>query len=125
MCFPFWRDGKPVAPRRIGMVTRPAAAALVAVKPGVRIAGMVKHTVKNQTHPFSLRVVAQTQQRAVATELRIDAAIIFGIVFMHAGGDEYRVQIERGYAKLLEIRQFLADPIEVAAKKRRPARFAG
>lgn len=60
--------------------------------------------------------MAQTQQRTVATELRIDAAIIFGIVFMHAGGDEYRVQIERGYAKLLEIRQFLADPIEVAAK---------
>ena len=49
-------------------MARPIRSPTMPVKPGVRIAGMVKHTVKNQAHPFALRVVAQTQQRAVAAD---------------------------------------------------------
>lgn len=62
-----------------------AAAALVAVEPGMRIAAMVEHAIEDQTHPLFLRVVTQAQQRGIAAKLRINAAVIFGIVFMHAG----------------------------------------
>ena len=101
------------------------ARLLVAIEPRVRITGMVKHAVEDQAHPFTLRIVAQAQQRGIATELRIDTAVISGIVFMYAGRDEYWVEIQRGHAKLLQIRKLLANTVEIAAIKGRTARLAG
>lgn len=54
---------------------------------------MVEHAVEDHAHSRPLGVVAQPEQRRVAAKLRIDAPIILGIVFMHAGGGENRVQI--------------------------------
>nr|VXZ88075.1 Uncharacterised protein [Klebsiella pneumoniae] len=62
-----------------------AAALLVTVEPGMGIAGMVEHAVEDHAHSRPLGVVAQPEQRRVAAKLRIDAPIILGIVFMHAG----------------------------------------
>ena len=102
-----------------------AAALLVSVEPGMGIAGMVEHPVEDHAHPRPLGVVAQPEQRRVAAKLRIDAPIILGIVFMHAGGGENRVQIEGGDAELLQVGKFFADAVEIAAVERRPARFTG
>ncbi len=49
---------------------------------------MVEHPVEDHAHPRPLGAVAQLEQRRVAAKLRIDAPIILGIVFMHAGGGE-------------------------------------
>ena len=51
-----------------GAVTR----LLVAIEPRVRVTGMVKHAVEDQPHPFTLRIVAQAQQRAyeLLTDIR-------------------------------------------------------
>lgn len=65
------------------------------VKPGVRIAAMVKNTVQNQAHALLLGVVPQAQQRRVAAKLRINMTIIFGIVFMHARRGKHRIQVQR------------------------------
>ena len=65
----------------------------MAVKPGMSIAAVVKDAVEYHAHPFALGVVTQAQQRFIATKLRIDLAIIFGIVFVYAGGGEDRVQV--------------------------------
>lgn len=97
-----------------------AATALVAVEPGMRIAAMVEHAIEDQTHSLFLRMVAQAQQRRIAAKLRINATIILGIIFMHAGGDKYRIQVQRRHAKLLQVRQPLADTIEIAAVKVEP-----
>ena len=115
----------PVAPRRIGVMAGAAATALVAVEPGMRIAAMVEHAIEDQTHSLFLRMVAQAQQRRIAAKLRINATIILGIIFMHAGGDKYRIQVQRRYAKLLQVRQPLADTIEIAAVKGGAARLGG
>ena len=96
------------------------ARLLVAIEPRVRVTGMVKHAVEDQAHPFTLRIVAQAHQRGIATELRIDTAVISGIVFMYAGRDEYRIEIQRSHAKLLQIRKLLANTVEVAAIKVEP-----
>ena len=56
---------------------------------------MVKDAVENQTHAQLLRIVPQAQQRPVAAKLRINMTVIFGIVFMHARGGKYRIQIQR------------------------------
>lgn len=66
-------------------MTGAAATALVAVEPGMRIAAMVEHAIEDQTHFLFLRMVAQAQQRRIAAKLRINATIILGIIFMHAG----------------------------------------
>ena len=81
--------------------------------------------IEDQTHSLFLRMVAQAQQRRIAAKLRINATIILGIIFMHAGGDKYRVQVQRRYAKLLQVRQPLADTIEIAAVKGGAARLGG
>ena len=107
------------------MVAGAAAALLVAIEPGMGIAGMVEHAVEDHAHPRPLGVVAQAEQRRVAAKLRIDAPIILGVVFMHAGGGEDRVQIQGGDAELLQVRQFFADAVEIPAVERRPARLAG
>ena len=72
-----------------------------------------------------LRMVAQAQQRRIAAKLRINATIILGIIFMHARGDKYRVQVQRRHAKLFQVRQPLADTIEIAAVKGGTARLGG
>ena len=102
-----------------------AAALLVTVEPGMGIAGMVEHAVEDHAHSRPQGVVAQPEQRRVAAKLRIDAPIILGIVFMHAGGGENRVQIQSGYAELLQVGKFFADAVEIPAVERRPARLAG
>ncbi|VFS66976.1 Uncharacterised protein [Raoultella terrigena] len=76
---------------------------------------MVEHAVEDQAHPLPLRIVPQAQQRGVPAKLRIDATIIFGIVFMHARRDKHRIQVQRRDAQLLEIRQLLADTVQIAA----------
>ncbi|MND76587.1 hypothetical protein D3C80_682350 [compost metagenome] len=86
---------------------------------------MVEHTVQNQTHSFTSRIFPQAQQGFVTAKLFINVAIILGVVFMHAGRFEYRIEIQRSYAQLFQIRQFLADPIQIAAVKRRSARLSG
>ncbi|MNT15390.1 hypothetical protein D3C72_1504420 [compost metagenome] len=86
---------------------------------------MVEHAVQNQTHSLTSRVLPQAQQGFITAKLFINVAIIFGVVFVHAGCFEYRIKIQRGHAQFFQIRQFLADPIEVAAVKRRSARLSG
>ena len=105
--------------------SRHGESALWQAPPLPRIAAVVEHAVKDQAHPLFLRVVTQAQQRRIAAKLRVNATVILGIVFMHAGSDKYRVQIKRRDAKLLQLRQFFADPIEIAAVEGRAARLAG
>ena len=42
-------------------MARPVCSPIMSVKPGVRIAAMVKDAVENQTHALLLGVVPQTQ----------------------------------------------------------------
>jgi hypothetical protein len=73
----------------------------------------------------SFCVLAQAQQRRVAAKLLINVAIIFGIVFMHAGGFKHRVQVQRRDAQFFQVRQLFADTVEIAAVERRAARLRG
>ncbi|SRN41171.1 Uncharacterised protein [Shigella flexneri] len=45
-------------------------------------------------------------------------AIILGIVFMYAGSFKHRIEIQRCHAKLFQIRQFFAYPVQIAAIER-------
>ncbi|CSF16486.1 Uncharacterised protein [Shigella sonnei] len=45
-------------------------------------------------------------------------AIILGIVFMYAGSFKHRIEIQRRHAKLFQIRQFFAYPVQIAAIER-------
>ena len=88
------------------------------VKPGMGIATVVKHAVQHQPHSQLLRIVSQTQQRPITAKLRIDMAIILGIVFMYAGSFKHRIKIQRRHAKFFQIRQFFADTVQIAAIER-------
>ncbi len=103
----------------------PAGGAVMAVEPAVGVAGVVKDAVEDQAYAVLLGVMAQTQQRLIAAKLRVDVAVIFGVIFMHAGRDKHRVEVERGDAELFQVRQLFADTVQIAAVKGRPARLAG
>ena len=108
----------PVAPGRFGVVTSTTRATIMPVKPSMGIATVVKHAVQHQPHSQLLRIVSQTQQRPITAKLRIDMAIILGIVFMYAGSFKHRIEIQRRHAKFFQIRQFFAYPVQIAAIER-------
>ena len=62
-------------------MARPVGSPVMPVKPGVRIAAMVKNTVENQPYALPLGVVTQAQQCPVAAKLWINMAVNFGLVF--------------------------------------------
>ncbi|GCO02130.1 hypothetical protein ExPCM12_02743 [Escherichia coli] len=99
-------------------MTSSPRATIVPVKPGMGIATVVKHAVQHQSHSQLLRIVSQTQQRPITAKLRIDMAIILGIVFMHAGSFKHRIEIQRRHAKFFQIRQFFTYPVQIAAIER-------
>ncbi|CCJ95608.1 hypothetical protein BN131_3281 [Cronobacter malonaticus 681] len=116
-------EGVPVARRRIRVMARPVGAVILAIEPRVRVAGVVKDAVQNQAHTRLTRFFTQAQQRLIAAELRIDVAIIGGVVFMHARRAEDGVEVERRDAEFFQVRQFFADTVEIATVKRRAARL--
>ncbi|CCK05787.1 hypothetical protein BN128_4092 [Cronobacter sakazakii 696] len=116
-------EGVPVARRRIRVMARPVGAVILAIEPRVRITGVVKDAVQNQAHIRFTRFFTQAQQRFIAAELRIDVAIIGGVIFMHARRAEDRVEIKRRDAEFFQVRQFFADTVEIATVKRRAARL--
>ncbi len=110
---------EPAAIRRIGVVTGAVFALTMAVKPRVRIAGVVEYPVQHQFHAHLVSAYSQTLQRRVAAEVRIDLVIVLGIVLMHARRGKNRVQVQRRHAQLLQVRQFAADAVQIAAVKGR------
>ena len=106
-------------------MARPAHRLVMPVKPGVRIAAVVEHAVQNQAHAFILGVLTQAQQRLVAAKLRVNVAIIFGIVFVYAGGFKHRVEIQGRHAQFFQVRQLFADAVEVAAVEGRSPCLGG
>ncbi|CCK16868.1 hypothetical protein BN136_2878 [Cronobacter universalis NCTC 9529] len=115
--------GVPVARRRVRVVAGAVRAVVLAIEPRMRVAGVVKNAVQNQAHTRLARFFAQAQQRFITAELRIDMAIIGGVIFMHARRAKDGVEIERRDAKLFQVRQFFTNSVEIAAVKRRAARL--
>ncbi len=115
----------PVALRRIRVMTCPAHRLVMPIKPRMRIAAVVEHAVQDQAHPLFLRILTQAQQRLVAAKLRINVAIIFGIVFVYARGFKHRVEVQRRHAQFFQVRQLFADTVEIAAVEGRAARLRG
>ncbi|MNC31715.1 hypothetical protein D3C75_800450 [compost metagenome] len=54
----------------------------------------------------------------IATKLDINVAVILRIVFMDARRGKDRIEIQRGDAQHLEIRQVFADTVQIAAIER-------
>ena len=106
-------------------MARAVVAAVMSVEPGMCVAAVVEDAVEYQPHAFTLRVVPQAQQRIVTAKLRIHFPVIFGIVLVHARRGEDRIQVQRGYAQRLEVRQLLADTVKIAAVEGRAAGFGG
>jgi hypothetical protein len=115
----------PVTLRRIRVMACPAHRLVMTVKPRVRIPAVVEHAVQNQAYPFVFSVLSQAQQRGIAAKLLINMTIIFGVVFMHARGFKHRVKVQRRHAQFFQVREFFADPVEIAAVKRRATRLRG
>lgn len=101
------------------MVTGAVFALAMAVEPRMRVAGVVEYPVQHQFHAHLVSAHSQTLQRRVAAKVRIDLVIVLGIVLMHARRGKNRVQIQRRHAQLLQIRQFGADAVQIAAVKGR------
>jgi hypothetical protein len=89
----------------------------VTIKPGVGIPLWLNTPSRIRRIP-SFCVFPQTQ-RGITAKLLINVAIIFGIVFVHAWCFKDRVQVQRRDAQFFQVRQFFADPVQIATVKRR------
>src|ERR1051326_6121363 len=78
---------------------------------------MIRHHVQHQPNPPLYERLAQRNECCVATQVRVNVAVIFDIVFVIAGRGENGREIERRDAQLLQIVQLLENTLQVAPKE--------
>lgn len=79
-------------------------------------AGMIEHSIQQNPDSPAMRLLHQRRQLILRPEIRINGEIIRrGILMIKVGGED-RGQVQALRAQLLQIRELLPDPRQIAAQ---------
>ena len=78
---------------------------------------MGKHAVQNHPHPPCVRLRAQRPEIVLRPQHRVNAPIVARVVPVRRKRKEYRVQIQKLHAELLQIGKLFADACKIPAVK--------
>ena len=85
---------------------------------------MIEHAVQYDPNAQLTSIVAQRLEILFCAKTRIYHHVISRVVFVIAGCQKYRVQINRSRTHALQVKQLLSDSLKCSAKERPVCHFA-